>query len=700
MTGGLLQIVTSGKQDIYLTINPQITFFKKVYRRHTNFALELKEFNSTQTPEFNNNITFNINVGDAIHRCYFEIDLPNLSFSDKYITNTTYYTSKSTKISNYQSQSNILLGYYVNLKGYCDIEIQLYRSLYTLLQSENITINDLKSETTKFNYKNKTTKDTYKNKIDEKVYNLIDITGYINSINKLITNLSVYDTNLYISRTEILNQLDICFNNMTKYLNYYNKKKVECNNKILQLQKTQQINFSWAEYLGHNFFEKISLEIGGQEFEKYDNDIMHINQMHHVKPDDMPNYLEMIGHTPQLFEFNTDSKGGRKILVPLIYWFNKDAGSSLPLVAMQYSTVIINAKINDIHKIVTFENYEKIYDTLLIVTIENQNETGFKLNTKLIYSKYKLNAEEKSITYYCNIFNDELLRLQFPDLTTTEISIILTNNGSETYSGSGIYLMDKKQWIGFMLDIKNPIYSTLAPKVASYYPFINFNQYYSMIPSPKIKLITESVFLDDIERSKFANSKLEYVIEKFNTDIFDIKNSSFDCELSFNDPCKELLWFIKPQLYLDSITENSKNIELLYDTYKYFISHPIMNQKLTFNQTDVIFNNVDFNYWTNMLSYKFLNNILPNGIYYNSFCLYPEETQPSGTVNLRHIKAKQYRLEFNPSFLTEYYNYLKTIYKNNNNLIKNKKSIQLKFIAKSYNLLVINKGQAKLMFEN
>jgi hypothetical protein len=101
-----------------------------------------------------------------------------------------------------------------------------------------------------------------------------------------------------------------------------------------------------------------------------------------------------------------------------------------------------------------------------------------------------------------------------------------------------------------------------------------------------------------------------------------------------------------------------------------------------------------------MLSYKFLNNILPNGIYYNSFCLYPEETQPSGTVNLRHIKAKQYRLEFNPSFLTEYYNYLKTIYKNNNNLIENKKSIQLKFIAKSYNLLVINKGQAKLMFEN
>lgn len=692
MTGGLLQIVTSGKQDIYLTINPQITFFKKVYRRHTNFALELKEFNPEQTPEYDKIVTFILNVGDAIHRCYFEIELPTLDFSDKYITNSIYNTMKSTKILNNQTNINIWSDYYNNLKGYSDIEIQLYRNLYILLQSENITINNLKDETNRYNYKNKTTKDTYKNKIDESIYILIDITGYINSINKLITNLVSYDTTKYISRIEILNQINIYFNNMVIYLKYYNKKKVEFTNKIVQLQNSQQINFSWAKYIGHNFFKYVSLEIGGQEFEKYDNDILHINQMHHIKPDDMPNYLEMIGHTPLIYNFNTDSKGGIKILVPLIYWFNKEAGSSLPLVAMQYSNVVINAKINDIKKIIAFENYEKIYDDITVVTIENT--IGFKLNTKLIYSNYKLNADEKSITYYCTLINDELLKIQFPDLTNSEINTILS-------SSNDTLLLDKKQWVGFMIDIKNPNYTTLAPKVASYYPFINFNQYYSMIPSPKIKLISESVFLDDIERAKFAASKLEYVIEKFNIDIFDIKNkNSFDCELSFNYPCKELLWFIQPQLYLDGVTENSTNIELVYDTYKYFIADPILNQKLIFNQLDVIFPNVNFNYWTNVLSYKFLNNILPDGVYYNSFSLYPEETQPSGTVNLRHIKAKQYRIDFNPIFLTEYYNYLNTIYKNKTNLIDYKKSIQLKFITKNYDLLVIHKGYAKLIFSN
>ena len=40
MAGGLSQLVAYGAQDVYLTGNPQITFFKTVYRRYTNFAIE------------------------------------------------------------------------------------------------------------------------------------------------------------------------------------------------------------------------------------------------------------------------------------------------------------------------------------------------------------------------------------------------------------------------------------------------------------------------------------------------------------------------------------------------------------------------------------------------------------------------------------------------------------------------------------
>ena len=40
MVGGLIQLVAYGVQDLYLTGDPQITFFKILYRRHTNFSIE------------------------------------------------------------------------------------------------------------------------------------------------------------------------------------------------------------------------------------------------------------------------------------------------------------------------------------------------------------------------------------------------------------------------------------------------------------------------------------------------------------------------------------------------------------------------------------------------------------------------------------------------------------------------------------
>ena len=76
MGGGLMQLVAYGAQDIYLTGNPQITFFKVVYRRHTNFAVESIEqtFNGSaeQGKKFSCTISRN---GDLLHRVYLEVDL-------------------------------------------------------------------------------------------------------------------------------------------------------------------------------------------------------------------------------------------------------------------------------------------------------------------------------------------------------------------------------------------------------------------------------------------------------------------------------------------------------------------------------------------------------------------------------------------------------------------------------------------------
>ena len=73
MGGGLMQLVAYGAQDIYLTGNPQITFFKVVYRRHTNFSMESiqQTFNGTQADSGRSTATISRN-GDLVHRMYLQ----------------------------------------------------------------------------------------------------------------------------------------------------------------------------------------------------------------------------------------------------------------------------------------------------------------------------------------------------------------------------------------------------------------------------------------------------------------------------------------------------------------------------------------------------------------------------------------------------------------------------------------------------
>ena len=52
MSGGIIQLVAYGLTDLFLTGNPQITFFKVVYRRHTNFSTEVIPQPFTHKPEF------------------------------------------------------------------------------------------------------------------------------------------------------------------------------------------------------------------------------------------------------------------------------------------------------------------------------------------------------------------------------------------------------------------------------------------------------------------------------------------------------------------------------------------------------------------------------------------------------------------------------------------------------------------------
>ena len=87
MGGGLMQLVAYGAQDVYLTGNPQITFWKVTYRRHTNFAMESIEQTFNGQADFGRRVTCTISRnGDLAYRTYLQVTLPQIGQSLK---NTT-----------------------------------------------------------------------------------------------------------------------------------------------------------------------------------------------------------------------------------------------------------------------------------------------------------------------------------------------------------------------------------------------------------------------------------------------------------------------------------------------------------------------------------------------------------------------------------------------------------------------------------
>lgn len=80
MAGGVIQLAARGPQDMFLTENPQITFFKVVYRRHTNFSTEQVPVTFTTKADFGQKVSCHLQRnGDLIQSIYVVINLPQVT---------------------------------------------------------------------------------------------------------------------------------------------------------------------------------------------------------------------------------------------------------------------------------------------------------------------------------------------------------------------------------------------------------------------------------------------------------------------------------------------------------------------------------------------------------------------------------------------------------------------------------------------
>ena len=103
MGGGLIQLIAYGPQDIYLTGNPQITFFKVVFKRHTNFSIEPSEQSWNAVGNFGRTISCIINrSGDLVSNMHVVVSLPAIDACSNivwgYVSRLGHAIISSTKV--------------------------------------------------------------------------------------------------------------------------------------------------------------------------------------------------------------------------------------------------------------------------------------------------------------------------------------------------------------------------------------------------------------------------------------------------------------------------------------------------------------------------------------------------------------------------------------------------------------------------
>jgi hypothetical protein len=248
-----MQLVAYGAQDIYLTGNPQITFFKVVYRRHTNFAMESIEqtFNGAANlgQKFSCTIARN---GDLLSQVYLEMDVS---------LTATSHTVDSVKLTSGANTYTL------------DVAAAAANNKASIAGAGNvITLTDNASATA----------------------TVQDGTGDINS---------------------------------QSGLDGLNETKVDTSN--------------GGRRVGLRAIDYVEVEIGGQCIDKHYGDWMDIWAGLTYSNEKWTKWNTLVNA-----KLNANASGKNKLYIPLQFWFCRNPGLALPLIALQYHEVKLNVQFN------------------------------------------------------------------------------------------------------------------------------------------------------------------------------------------------------------------------------------------------------------------------------------------------------------------------------------------------------------------
>lgn len=557
MGGGLINIVSYGLDDLYLTGAPQVTFFKSVYRRHTNYSQESIEIDVGQT-NFSEEIDIIFpKIGDLIGNSYLQLTLPQISLlktdivADPSASDLIFLQNDIGVPEEYDQLQNIANNYStinkfiaINTAGYrkaiANLNIKNQSLMGYINSIQNVLIFNPSSIQTDyrnaltyaFEYENEV---LHNNKYNPYLnYVASDISYILTKISNSPDNYTIQDVAMYVSKA---------LETSIKVKNYFFQRKKEMENISVQYKaengNSRYAKFAWTEKIGHAIIERIDVSIGGDRIDRHYFDYIEI--WHSLTGFDAQDilYNKSIGNVIELTSFDRNPTPTYTLNIPLNFWFCKKAGLYFPIVALQYSPIYLTVKFNSINLCAYVEK------------LPNYDNDGNQLNL-------------------------------------TQLSL------TDIWDNKGYFL--------------------------------------------SAKLLTDYVYLDSLERKRFAQSAHEYLIETTQrmliNDIIDYHPSTL---LEFSGLVKEIIWYAQKSAYVQGL-ETQKKLLFNYTTsaQEQHAENPFDSARLTLNGK-TLFDSTINNFFTCVMPHARHNRTPSDGINIYSFCLWPEEHQPSGSCNMSVI---------------------------------------------------------------
>lgn len=558
MAGGLINIITYGANDLYLTGAPEITLFKTVYRRHTNYSSE-----SVGIPlgkcEFGNRIRIEVpKTGDLMKDVHLQLEIPAMKILKSDLTPDSYTPSTTLPLSEDQE---LIVDDYQTILDFMTINTLGYKAAYQNKDIINQSVEEyIELVLDELNYTNGLDID-YQEALSRALDYERSIGNRHNDFILFYKNSDIKDILNTIASQSPYNDYTVAyvFDSVQKAIdvsvevqNYYFEKVHE---KFLLEQEyaSKYAKFAWVEKLGQAIIDKVDVCIGGERIDRRYGDFMNVwYELTGVSAQQIL-YDQMMGNVKSMITFDSNEKPKYILSIPLLFWFNKLSGLAFPLIALQHSNIAFE---------ITFK---KIEDCAYVEKLPQE-------------------------------------------LGLTENSL------SDIWENLGLVINGT--------------------------------------------LFVEYIYLDYLERKRFAQTAHEYLIET--VDDMYIENTSepkHSITLDFKGPCKEFIWTVQKTSYLEGFDEesnipnlsNSTNKKMPFN-YSYSGSgtgNPVMKAKLMLNGYDR-FESRESIYSGCLQPYVHHTRTPSDGINVFSVSLHPQEFQPSSCCNLSRIGNPNFSMEIDP----------------------------------------------------